>query len=88
MKGEFQLKSPVVVLWTNRAYLVTLATIGTVIAFLLILTYVSVKVNAPLSEAVCGKTIIVDPGHGGDDAGAKGVPDSWKRTWFLTLACV
>jgi N-acetylmuramoyl-L-alanine amidase len=72
MKGEFQLKSPVVVLWTNRAYLVTLATIGTVIAFLLILTYVSVKVNAPLSEAVCGKTIIVDPGHGGDDAGAKG----------------
>lgn len=41
-------------------------------AFLLILTYVSVKVSAPLSEAVCGKTIVIDPGHGGIDAGAKG----------------
>lgn len=61
-----------IVVWTNRAWLVTLATIGTVIAFLLILTYVSVKVNAPLSEAVCGKTVIIDPGHGGDDAGARG----------------
>jgi N-acetylmuramoyl-L-alanine amidase len=39
---------------------------------LLILTYVSVKVSAPLSEAVCGKTIVIDPGHGGIDAGAKG----------------
>ncbi len=71
-KGEFLLKSPVVILWTNRAWLVALGTIGIVMAFLLILTYVSVKVSAPLSEAVCGKTIVIDPGHGGIDAGAKG----------------
>jgi N-acetylmuramoyl-L-alanine amidase len=62
----------VVILWTNRAWLVALGTIGIVMAFLLILTYVSVKVSAPLSEAVCGKTIVIDPGHGGIDAGAKG----------------
>ena len=41
-------------------------------AFLLVLTYVSVQVNAPLSQAVCGKIIVIDPGHGGIDAGAKG----------------
>jgi len=46
---------------------------------LLILTYVSVKVSAPLSEAVCGKTIVIDPGHGGIDAGAKDVQESWRR---------
>ncbi|NLB73032.1 MAG: N-acetylmuramoyl-L-alanine amidase [Firmicutes bacterium] len=66
------MKSPVVILWTNRAWLVALGTIGIVMAFLLILTYVSVKVSVPLSEAVCGKTIVIDPGHGGIDAGAKG----------------
>lgn len=66
------MKSPIVIVWTNRAWIVALATIGTVIAFLLVLTYVAVKVNAPLSQAVCGKTIIIDPGHGGDDAGARG----------------
>lgn len=71
-EGEFLLKSPIIIVWTDRAWIVALATIGTVIAFLLVLTYVSVKVNAPLSEAVCGKTIIIDPGHGGDDAGACG----------------
>jgi N-acetylmuramoyl-L-alanine amidase len=71
-EGEFLLKSPVIVVWTNRAWLVALGTIGIVIAFLLILTYVSVKVAAPFSEAVCGKTIVIDPGHGGIDAGARG----------------
>lgn len=59
-------------MWTNRAWLIALATIGSLIALLLVLTYVTVKVNAPISEAVCGKTIIIDPGHGGDDAGAGG----------------
>ncbi len=66
------MKSPVVIVWTNRAWFATLATIGTVMAFLLVLTYVAVKVNAPLSEAICGKTIVIDPGHGGIDAGAHG----------------
>jgi N-acetylmuramoyl-L-alanine amidase len=66
------LKPPVVIFWTNRAWFIALGTIGVAMAFLLVLTYVSVQVNAPLSQAVCGKIIVIDPGHGGIDAGAKG----------------
>ena len=86
MKGEFVLKSPMVIVWTNRAWFVTLLTIGLVMVFLLVLTYVAVKINAPFSEAICGKTIVIDPGHGGIDAGAHGRSGLREKDVVLTSA--
>lgn len=71
-EGEALLKRPVVVVWTPRAWLVTTAAIGAVVVMLLVLARAAVRVSAPLSDAVCGKVIVIDPGHGGDDCGARG----------------
>ncbi len=71
-EGEALLKKPVVVIWTPKAWLVTTAAIGAVVVMLLVLARAAVRVSAPLSDAVCGKVIVIDPGHGGDDCGARG----------------
>jgi N-acetylmuramoyl-L-alanine amidase len=66
------LKKPVVIMWTPKAWLVTTAAVAAVVIVLLVLARTAVRVNAPLSEAVCGKVVVIDPGHGGDDCGARG----------------
>ncbi|MGE5587107.1 MAG: N-acetylmuramoyl-L-alanine amidase [Clostridia bacterium] len=66
------MKKPVVVIWTPKAWLVTTAAVAAVVVMLLVLARTAVRVSAPLSDAVCGKVIVIDPGHGGEDCGARG----------------
>jgi len=71
-EGEALLRKPIVLIWTPRAWLVTCAAIGAVVTMLLVLARTAVRVSAPLSDAVCGKVVAIDPGHGGYDCGARG----------------
>lgn len=76
----------VVVVWTRRAWLVATATVAALAALLVIMTHTAVKTSAPLSGAVCGKTVVIDPGHGGEDAGARGRSGLLEKDIVLDIA--
>ncbi len=71
-EGETLLKRPIVIVWTPKAWLATTAAIGAMVVMLLVLARTAMMVSAPFSDAVCGRIIVIDPGHGGDDCGARG----------------
>lgn len=47
------------------------------------------QVDDVISGSIKGKTIVIDPGHGGKDSGASGLYNTYEKNWTLTtaLAC-
>ncbi len=80
------LRRPVVVIWTARAWLVAMLAVAAVAAALVVAVRTAITVSVPLSDAVCGKIIIIDPGHGGEDAGARGRSGLLEKDVVLDIA--
>ncbi|MEW5865830.1 MAG: N-acetylmuramoyl-L-alanine amidase [Bacillota bacterium] len=76
----------VVVVWTRRAWLVAMVAVAASAALFLVATHTTVNISAPLSDAVCGKTIVIDPGHGGEDTGARGRSGLLEKDIVLDIA--
>ncbi|HHY46328.1 MAG TPA: hypothetical protein GX506_03415 [Firmicutes bacterium] len=62
----------VVVLWDRRSTFLVILGLAGVVSLVFLLLRASTLVIAPPYDAVCGKVVVIDPGHGGPDPGATG----------------
>lgn len=76
----------IVVIRSPGAVLRVLAAIALVAIVAIVLTGISLRVVAPLSDAVCGRTVVIDPGHGGTDPGAVGSGGLAEKDVVLDIA--
>lgn len=77
---------PVIIVSVKRVCLISLVAAVVITLLFIIPVYITVKINAPVTNVICGKTIIIDPGHGGDDPGAQGCSGLLEKDVVLDIS--